>query len=413
MQADRTLVEGQYRAIASEALLGQAQHEGVMGIIKAIGDNLDFKKRKSGNYDDQMQQVIDNYGLPSQSEQQNITNTLAGPMQEKYINGTPQEQQQILRQQMNMSEQEKKYHDIMNELALNYKHGGLNNNWKTTDTGRTIMEMAGKPNLILDPVKGEDFGVNMPDFEVIKAAEEQLFNIDNEIDALESMYDQGGIYDDGQQLDDLYKQRQKLQETINAKPVKWYSIQQFESVVKQGEYDRGVATSYQDLLKSYKMKASNQKGEAIDINMDEVNDTIWSSIISKGKYDSMVYNEMIPGRVFYRDLYNTILGKNVGGRTYKDFGITDVQLSGAAGADNIIDINEAKNLATAVVNSKETDGNGYTLGQRALQDYLSKGVENQFKIGKKNTKTIDENKDEDKDKDNEKKLRNMFAGGEE
>ena len=413
MQADRTLVEGQYRAIASEALLGQAQHEGIMGIIKAIGDNLDFKKRKSGNYDDQMQQVIDNYGLPSQSEQQNITNTLAGPMQERYINGTPQEQQQILRQQMNMSEQEKKYHDIMNELALNYKHGGLNNNWKTTDTGRTIMEMAGKPNLTLDPVKGEDFGVNMPDFEVIKVAEEQLFNIDNEIDALESMYDQGGIYDDGQQLDDLYKQRQKLQETINAKPVKWYSMQQFESVVKQGEYDRGIATSYQDLLKSYKMKASNQKGESIDINMDEVNDTIWSGIISKGKYDSMVYNEMIPGRIFYRDLYNTILGKNVGGRTYKDFGITDAQLSDAAGADDKIDINEAKNLATAIVNSRETDGNGYTLGQRALQDYLAQGVKNQFKIGEKNTKNIDENKDEDKDKDEEKKLRNMFAGGEE
>ena len=289
MQADRTLTEGHYRAVASEALLGQATHEGIMNIINSIGDDLDFKKKQAGNYDDEMQKIIDSYGLPSQAEQENIRNTLAGPLQERYINGTPQEQEAIIRQQMNMNEQEKKFHDTMYELSLNYQNGGLNNNWATTEVGRTVMGMANKPNLVLDPVKGEDWGVNMPDFEIVNVAKEQLFNIDNEIAALESMYDQGGIYDGGEALDDLYKQRQKLQETIDAKPIKWYSMQQFESIVKQGEYDRGIATSYQDLLASYKMKASNQKGEAIDINMDEVNDAVWSGVISKGKYDSMWY----------------------------------------------------------------------------------------------------------------------------
>ena len=51
MQADRTLTEGHYRAIASEALVGQATHEGVMNIIDSIGDDLDFKKKQAGNYD--------------------------------------------------------------------------------------------------------------------------------------------------------------------------------------------------------------------------------------------------------------------------------------------------------------------------------------------------------------------------
>jgi len=390
MQADRTLTEGHYRAIASEALLGQATHEGIMNIINSIGDDLDFKKKQAGNYDEEMQKVLDNYGLPSNAEQQNIHNTLAGPLMDEYINAEKSRQQAILKQQANMSEQEKKYHDIMHETALNYFNGGLNNNWKTTDIGKTIMGMPMNANLVLDPIKGEDWGVNMPDFEVINATKEQLAWCGNEINALESMYDQDGVDGDGQALDDLYKQIKKLQEILDAKPIKWNSMQQFESIVKQGEYDRGVAKVYQDMLTSYKIKGSNQKGDILPANVNEINDAIWSGVINKGKYDSMWYNEMVPGRIAYDDLTNVIMGKNVGGRTYKDFGITDVQLSDAAGADDKIDIDEAKNLATAVVESKETDGNGHTLGQRALHGYLSQGAINQYNIGTSDNTDVDD-----------------------
>ena len=283
MQADRTLTEGHYRAIASEALVGQATHEGVMNIIDSIGDDLDFKKKQAGNYDAEMQRILDNYGLPSAAEQENIHDTLNGDMKDRYINGGEKERQALLKQQAIMNEQKDLFLDTMNEIALDDKHGGLNNNWKETEIGRAFMELGNGANLVLDPVSGKDWGVNMPDFEVIDATRDQIHYLDNEINILEQMYKQDGIYDDGQALQDLYDNRKKLTTTLEAGPIKWYSSQAFSELAEKGKYDEGIAKAYQDLCNSYKIKGTNevdQHGNAIPINIEEVKDTVFGSIVS-------------------------------------------------------------------------------------------------------------------------------------
>ena len=135
-----------------------------------------------------------------------------------------------------------------------------------------------------------------------------------------------------------------------------------------------------------KIGMNSNPEDNIPFNRADAKDYI-NKIQAKSDKESLIYDEMIDGRVFYNDLVNWIKGSETGGRTYKDLGITDLQLEDAdINADGIIDDNEAKNLANALINNKEVDGNGKLMIDNYLSDYYVNFLENQHKLGVNNMK---------------------------
>lgn len=365
--------------------------ENTLNIVNNLGQLNEDKKKKVGNYSIEMQQIIDNGGELPAAEYTEIFDTLKYEMQPSYTQANSQREKALLqREQTIMAESVNDFSGIKTKIAQLWDENKLSSNWKNTQRGRAVLEKITSKNSVLtkkgcpegEECRGDEgeLGVMMPDFGVIDAANDQIKYLDNQINELES----SGIYDD-KAINDLYSQRLELQNTIDAGPLKWTSIPELESMVKEVDEPakQGIMKGGQDWKK---IGMNSNPEDNIPFNRADAKDYI-NKIQAKSDKESLIYDEMIDGRVFYNDLVNWIKGSETGGRTYKDLGITDLQLEDAdINADGIIDDNEAKNLANALINNKEVDGNGKLMIDNYLSDYYVNFLENQHKLGVNNMK---------------------------
>ena len=378
------------RAMAAQGMLDQNTEDKLMNKINEIGELNDEKKKEVGNYNVEMQKILNNAGELSANEYANIYDTLNREMKSRYEVGTSKEQALLQREQTMMAESANELSRIKTRVAEAWDDSELSANWKNTPKGKAVLELLSTEDAVLEKRKcpeGEkcgdegEMGVMMPDFNVINATNDQMRFLDNEINELDQLYEGGQIYDDGKAMNDLLSNRQELQNVLDAGPLKWTSMQELDGMVKEVD-NVAKGALVKRAAADKKIGKSNNPEDEIPFNRADAKDFIDGSIIGKGDKDSLVYDEMIPGRVFYNDLVNWIKGSETGGRTYKDLGITDLQLEDAdINADGKIDDNEAKNLANALINNRETDSNGKLMIDNYLSTYYVNFLENQHKLG--------------------------------
>ena len=88
----------------------------------------------------------------------------------------------------------------------------------------------------------------------------------------------------------------------------------------------------------------------------------------------MIFDQMIPGRTFYSDLVSHIKGDEVeGGRTWRDFGVTDEMMESAL-ADGIVTDDEAKIVADALVSNEK-------IVKTEMEEYLMSYMKTNHQLG--------------------------------
>ena len=154
-----------------------------------------------------------------------------------------------------------------------------------------------------------------------------------------------------EQLDNLYYQRDALTQAVNSNPTKIYNMQQLKKSIDSFKKDVTTANVLEEYAKqAYNTGSLNNPDDNIPFELDRHRDLVRHNLVQKGNLESIKYDEMIPGRVFYDDLVESIQGG-----TYADLGITDDQLAGAdMNADGVIDEQEAMTIADAMMADEDT-----------------------------------------------------------
>jgi len=116
----------------------------------------------------------------------------------------------------------------------------------------------------------------------------------------------------------------------------WKSI----SSIKQSLDGNKIDTASIDQLEAFRIKTQANDD---DFDFDKTRTTLMNSMVSKGKYKSLINDEIIPGRVFRSDLVESLTNKS-----YSDLGITEEDLLEVEGVDisDGIDAEEAETIAT-------------------------------------------------------------------
>jgi len=150
-------------------------------------------------------------------------------------------------------------------------------------------------------------------------------------------------------LNDLYSQRDTLNQAVESNPTKFYNMQQLKKgIIKKDMSTANVLEEYSK--QAYNTGSLNNPDDNIPFEIDRHRDLIRHNVVQKGNLESIKYDEMIPGRVFYDDLVESIQGG-----TYADLGVTDDQLVNAdMNADGVIDEQEAMTIADAMMEDEDT-----------------------------------------------------------
>ena len=139
----------------------------------------------------------------------------------------------------------------------------------------------------------------------------------------------------------------------------WQSI----SNIKQHIEDNKIDESSIDALEAFRIKTQDSEE---DFNYNDTRTTIMNSLISKGKYNSLINDEIIPGRIFRNDLAESLMNQ-----TYGDLGITNEDLREVEGVniDDGIDADEAENIIAHLESDKVEMKN-------VLADYYTTYIQN-------------------------------------
>ena len=189
-------------------------------------------------------------------------------------------------------------------------------------------------------------------------------------------------------LDNLYRQRDTLNQAMESNPTKFYNMQQLKKgIIKKDTTTANVLEEYSK--QAYNTGSSNNPDDNIPFELDRHRDLVRFNLIEKGNLESIKYDEMIPGRVFYDDLVESIQGG-----TYADLGITDDQLVNAdMNADGIIDEQEAMTIADAMMEDEDTS-------KEYMTNYFLLHLHKNYNNGvQKNRKPLKQLQDEKIEKD--------------
>ena len=142
----------------------------------------------------------------------------------------------------------------------------------------------------------------------------------------------------------------------------WKSI----SSIKQDLDDNKIDKTSSEVLEAFRINAQTSKDE---FDYDKTKRNIMNSMVSKGRYKSLINDEIIPGRVFRADLAESLMNKK-----YSDLGITDEDFEGIEGvnSDGVIDAIEAENI----IRHLEADKNEMN---EVLTNYYTSYIQNNGK----------------------------------
>ena len=362
MAADTTLVEGAYRAAMAGSGKGLIASKAITEIGQDVAKKgMQFVQEKmqvGEDYDAYAQKVLDESGELSKEEYTALYDELQSGRND-YIWGDKKSKSLAIRD-LNMKAKDygqyKEFRQTLSDAQLN-KLDGLSAGWKGEERDDIM-------NLLKDPKRLQSKTCNLKEYP------------NNDCPDKGRM----GVMVGGE----------------------WTDISTLSKKISENTIDGNS----RDLLKTYADKylyssSIMKEGQDAVFNKNYISDQITQNLVGKSKNkNSLVYDEMIPGRTFYADLQSYIqgdvgVGTEVDGRTYESLGITSEQLESAdTNIDGIIDANEAKIIADALI-ANEGLRDGY------LTQYFTNHVQKQWDHGVLNrVKATKEGKDENDQKYN-------------
>tara|TARA_Y100000593_G_C4313344_1_gene339507 strand:- start:1094 stop:2395 length:1302 start_codon:yes stop_codon:yes gene_type:complete len=419
MAADPYLIAGQRAVSQAQAENELAQSRGTQAVINAglnaLTNIVGKKKVDANDWTEQSHKILDKAGELPNAEYLSLYDNLDNEIKEQYnqavIDGDKKKQAMILKDIADMGRDYADYKDYLYTLAQDNLSGTLSNNMLHYDReGMEIMKLlnADTARLVRKPCEegvpcDVEMGIMLPNFEIIDEAEKHVSILENQINTL---YRQGDFDGDGNWIGD-YDMMESLQaklEQYNAVledgPEKWTSLQTIKSKTKRK--DKSSADIIEATLQqSYNNGYNSTVDDPSQFDMEHARQKFENSVLADGDFKSLIYDEMIPGRNFYDDFLKMIKGEMAQGLTYSDLGVTDEQLADAdVNKDDIIDDEEAENIAQFIINDNTETENGKSMIHEYVSNYFLNIFKRNHEKGLTNMMNLNKNKNNQDNEDN-------------
>jgi len=265
-------------------------------------DLFDVKTQIENN----VQKVLDSGGELPGSEYDSLYNHIAGDLKPKYLNGSDKDKALSIREMNMKSDNVKEYKAFREQLAAAYNTKALMSGWVEGAQGKAVMSLLrDEPRLVqkkcdenMNCADRDQLGVVMPDYKVASKASMQHRKL------LQQYNSPGLTKDIKKQLDGALKD---LSTVIKTNGERWMSISSLKKLIrlkdsKSKEVIRTVGNNW--LNQAFKTNPA----EPVPFNEQAASQQVRSSIVKKAKnLQSLAYDEMIPGRIFYEDVQEKIM----------------------------------------------------------------------------------------------------------
>ena len=265
-------------------------------------DLFDVKTQIENN----VQKVLDSGGELPGSEYDSLYNHIAKDLKPRYLSGSDKDKALSIRELNMKSDNVKEYKAFREQLAAAYNTKALMNGWVEGAQGQAVMALLkDEPRLVqktceenMNCADRDQLGVVMQDHKIVAKAMSQRKK-------LIEQYGNPNLTDDiRKQLDGIMKD---LDTVINTGGERWMSISSLKKLIrlkdtKSKEVIRTVGNNW--LNQAFKTNPA----EPVPFNEQAASQQVRASIIKKAtNLQSLAYDEMIPGRIFYEDVQEKIM----------------------------------------------------------------------------------------------------------
>lgn len=363
----------------SEPPLEQPKHakelEGIsIGAMKSAFQQTDT--------DSLAQQVLNTQGELSAGEYQNLYDHFMGK-KEEFINADKKGKALLIKDINDKTQAIKEFKNFRQDLASAIHSGTLMNGWTETEEGQNYVNMLGdQPQLFEKRCDGDPncpdknkLGVMLNDVEGTERGESRLREIDEELTGLKkagrpsgSSQDQGAII---KQLEIEQSMIETLLNEGNGYMTSWVTPGNLNRKIKnQDQASRQVLKELANNVINQSTRANPE--DNIEFNEVATRRQIKYNVLNRSiNFESLIFDEMIPGRVLYDDMIEKAMG-----HSYDDLG---VDLEGVNTKDGVNE-EEAKIIIDEMIKNEDH--------KKVLEDemlsYYTQYMRTQWETGMKN-----------------------------
>jgi len=262
---------------------------------------LDIKTQVENN----VNRVLDNGGELPGSEYDALFTHISQDLKPRYLNGSDKDKALTIREMNMKSGNVKEYKAFREQLAAAYNTKALMNGWVEGNQGSAVMSLLkDEPRLVqkkcpenVNCPDRDQLGVVMPDFKIVNSAV-------NQIKRLQSKF--AGVELDDVVKKELNKKLKDLNTIIESNGERWMSISSLKKLIRLKD------NKSKELLKTMGNNWLNQAfksnpAERVPFNKAAAEQVVRSSLVKKSSnLQSLAYDEMIPGRIFFNDIQEKI-----------------------------------------------------------------------------------------------------------
>ena len=330
-----------------------------------------LNRKTNPEHDALVRTVLDTDGELPGGEYNAISESLAAKKQE-YVDGD-KTKRGLIKRQLNMWAQNiGAYKNFRQDVAAAYNTKALMNTWSDSPDGKAIMRLLKDEVRLVEKVcpgvqhcpHKEELGVMMPNFKTAEIAKETLVKLDDE-------YNNANIDTQKLYADQYITERNKLVQTIDSSGEEWVAIPNLKSKIKL--VDKATRDAVTSMGNNYISKSSQTNpADNMSFPRAAAKQQVKRNIIDGADNPkSLIYDEMVAGRIFYNDFVDKISSN-----TYAKLGL---QLEGVNPNDGI-NYEESKKIADAIIKRKEYK----SILDDEIAEYFTSFLEKQWNMGKKN-----------------------------
>ena len=299
--------------------------------------------------------TLDTNGELPASEYDNLYNHI-NERRLEFIDGDKKTKALVTRDLNAKAEAVKEYKAFRQDLASAFSTKQLMARWADGQQGQAVMSLLkDEPRLVqkicpenINCTEKDELGVVMPDFKVKNAAEKRMQEVGK-------LYGHPNMNKDGEK--ELNKTMEKLNTIVESDGQRWVSISNLKKMIRlKDNTSKDVLTTMGNnwLAQSAKVNPMDN----LFFNQEAAERHVRAGVIKKStNKQSLAYDEMIPGRIFYEDIQEKIMKTT----PYKD-------------------PEDAKKIADSIIN----DPRWKDKFEDELTTYYTGYLKNQWMMGEKN-----------------------------
>jgi tetratricopeptide (TPR) repeat protein len=361
----------------------QKEHDALM----AIGDMVAKWDFGSG-----AKAVIDRGGALPPAERKNLRKIVSNNdpnnpgMKQEYENADDVRRQEIEDEMTQMKQEEMDYMKWQLGLANQHINKEISESFYRTDLGKDLFNVFNDEAHLVrkkcddggtDCANYGQLGLKLTDYKKVADTNAAIKKAQDKIDNLNKLDEQGLLYtnDHLDEMGKLNKEIEDYKKLLEAGPTRWSSFNEITNSVKlKDNKSKGRFIAAKKAIEKRAFDSHPDSNVEFDIN--KATDVVNNAIIGDGDLQSLIHDDIIPGRTFYKDLVGHIKGDNMpGGLTYRDFGVSEEMIANAdMNLDGKIDDKEAETVANAII------GNN-ALVKKELGEYLLESLKTSHEDG--------------------------------